>query len=135
MGMMMPMGGDHEKDQAAFLAELKAYVAKNPDDAQAQMVLGKQLDNQLMMASLPSMPGAPAAKPTMSDADKTKMRAEVIGAYEAALKANNKKYQAFIYDGCDHGFHNDTTPRYNETAAKLAWQRTIEFFDKNLRNS
>jgi carboxymethylenebutenolidase len=56
-------------------------------------------------------------------------------AYEEALKANNKKYQAYIYEGCDHGFHNDTTPRYNEAAAKLAWQRTIEFFDKNLRNS
>jgi carboxymethylenebutenolidase len=56
-------------------------------------------------------------------------------AYEEALKANNKKYQVYIYDGCDHGFHNDTTPRYNEAAAKLAWQRTVDFFNKNLRNS
>ena len=56
-------------------------------------------------------------------------------AYEAALKANNKKYQVYFYDGCDHGFHNDTTPRYNEAAAKLAWDRTIEFFNQNLRNS
>jgi carboxymethylenebutenolidase len=56
-------------------------------------------------------------------------------AYEAALKANNKKYQVYFYEGCDHGFHNDTTPRYNEAAAKLAWQRTIDFFNQNLRNS
>jgi len=55
-------------------------------------------------------------------------------AYEAALKANNKKYQVYFYEGCDHGFHNDTTPRYNEAAAKLAWDRTIEFFNQNLRS-
>ena len=50
-----------------------------------------------------------------------------------ALKANNKTYQLFIYEGAQHGFHNDTTPRYDEKAAKLAWQRTLEFFNKNLR--
>ena len=54
-------------------------------------------------------------------------------AFEAALKANGKKYEAFVYEGTQHGFHNDTTPRYDEAAAKLAWQRTIEFFDKRLR--
>jgi len=54
-------------------------------------------------------------------------------AYEAALKANNVKYSAYIYPGTQHGFNNDTTPRYDEAAAKLAWQRTIEFFNKNLR--
>jgi carboxymethylenebutenolidase len=56
-----------------------------------------------------------------------------IPAYEAALKANNKQYQLFVYDGANHGFHNDTTPRYDEAAAKLAWQRTLDFFNKNLR--
>ncbi|MGH9313608.1 MAG: dienelactone hydrolase family protein [Vicinamibacterales bacterium] len=55
-------------------------------------------------------------------------------AYEAALKANNVKYTAYIYPGTQHGFNNDTTPRYDEAAAKLAWQRTIEFFNKNLRS-
>jgi carboxymethylenebutenolidase len=54
--------------------------------------------------------------------------------YEAALKANNVKYSAFIYPGTQHGFNNDTTPRYDEAAAKLAWQRTMEFFNKNLRS-
>jgi carboxymethylenebutenolidase len=53
-------------------------------------------------------------------------------AYEAALKANGKKYQAFIYEGANHGFHNDTTPRYDKTAAELAWKRTIDFFKENL---
>jgi carboxymethylenebutenolidase len=53
-------------------------------------------------------------------------------AYEAALKANGKKYQAFIYEGANHGFHNDTTPRYDKAAAELAWKRTIDFFKENL---
>jgi carboxymethylenebutenolidase len=54
-------------------------------------------------------------------------------AYEAALKANHVSYQAYVYENVNHGFHNDTTPRYDETAAKLAWKRTIDFFNKNLR--
>jgi carboxymethylenebutenolidase len=54
-------------------------------------------------------------------------------AYEAALKANNKVYTAFVYENTQHGFHNDTTPRYDEAAAKLAWQRTLDFFNKYLR--
>lgn len=53
-------------------------------------------------------------------------------AYEAALKANHKTYQAFIYENANHGFHNDTTPRYDKTAAELAWKRTIEFFSHTL---
>jgi carboxymethylenebutenolidase len=56
-----------------------------------------------------------------------------IPAFETALKANNKKYEKFVYEGTQHGFHNDTTPRYDEAAAKLAWQRTLDFFNKNLR--
>src|ERR1043166_8107945 len=53
-------------------------------------------------------------------------------AYEAALKANNASYETYIYPGTQHGFHNNSTPRYNEPAAKLAWERTIAFFKKNL---
>jgi len=48
--------------------------------------------------------------------------------YEAALKKYNKEYTAHMYPGVNHGFHNDTTPRYDEAAAKLAWSRTIDFF-------
>ena len=54
-------------------------------------------------------------------------------AYEAALKANKVRYQAHIYPGTNHGFHNDTTPRYDEAAAKLAWTRTLAFFKEHLR--
>ena len=53
--------------------------------------------------------------------------------YEAALKANNIRYTAYIYPGTQHGFNNDTTPRYDEAAAKLAWQRTVDFFNQHLR--
>jgi carboxymethylenebutenolidase len=53
--------------------------------------------------------------------------------YEAALKKNKKEYTAYIYPGVNHGFHNDTTPRYSKEAAELAWKRTVEFFNKNLR--
>jgi carboxymethylenebutenolidase len=56
-----------------------------------------------------------------------------IAAYEAALKANNKKFESFMYEGKQHGFHNDTTPRFDAAAAKLAWDRTLEFFKKNLK--
>jgi carboxymethylenebutenolidase len=53
-------------------------------------------------------------------------------AYEAALKEHKVPYQAFIYEGCQHGFNNDTTPRYDKAAAALAWQRTVDFFKENL---
>lgn len=52
--------------------------------------------------------------------------------YEAALKKNKKDYVAYIYPEVNHGFHNDTTPRYDEESAKLAWQRTIAFFKEKL---
>ncbi|MEM8484951.1 MAG: dienelactone hydrolase family protein [Bacteroidota bacterium] len=53
-------------------------------------------------------------------------------AYEEALKAHNKVYTAHMYPGVNHGFHNDTTPRYDEAAAKLAWERTVDFFNEHL---
>jgi carboxymethylenebutenolidase len=53
--------------------------------------------------------------------------------YETALKANGVTYTAHIYGGANHGFHNDTTPRYDQAAATLAWQRTIDFFNQRLR--
>jgi carboxymethylenebutenolidase len=55
-------------------------------------------------------------------------------AYEQALKAVGADYQAHIYPGVEHGFNNDTTPRYDAAAATLAWKRTIEFFDRHLRS-
>lgn len=52
--------------------------------------------------------------------------------YEAALKASGKRFEAFTYAGVQHGFNNDTTPRFDANAAKLAWQRTVAFFKANL---
>lgn len=58
---------------------------------------------------------------------------EAIPPYEEALKANDKVFQTYMYEGKQHGFHNDTTPRYDEEAAKLAWTRTVDWFNKYLR--
>ena len=55
-------------------------------------------------------------------------------AYEAALKANGIRYQVFMYPNANHGFHNDSTPRYDEAAAKLAWSRTLASLNENLRS-
>ena len=57
-----------------------------------------------------------------------------IPAFEAALKANHVKYEMFKYPGTQHGFNNDTTPRYDKAAAALAWQRTMDFFKASLRS-
>ena len=58
---------------------------------------------------------------------------EGMAAYEEALKTNGIKYEEYVYEGVNHAFHNDTAPtRYNEAAAKLAWKRTMDFFDKHL---
>ena len=54
-------------------------------------------------------------------------------AYETALKANHKEYTAYLYPEVNHGFHNDTTPRYDKPAAELAWKRTVDFFNAKLK--
>jgi len=54
-------------------------------------------------------------------------------AYQEALDANGKTYEVYFYEGANHGFHNDTTPRYDEQAAQLAWERTIAWFNRHLR--
>ena len=54
-------------------------------------------------------------------------------AYEAALKEAKVRYEAYVYEGAQHGFNNDTTPRYDEKSAKLAWERTMAFFAKHLK--
>ena len=54
-------------------------------------------------------------------------------AYQEALKANGKEFAVHVYEGANHGFHNDTTPRYDQDAASLAQERTIAFFNEHLR--
>jgi carboxymethylenebutenolidase len=96
-----------------------------------------------LAAAVPFYGSAPAA------ADVPKIKAAVLvhhaeldkrlvegwPAYEAALKAANVRYEGYVYPGANHGFHNDTTPRYDEAAAKLAWERTLAWFNKYLRTS
>lgn len=55
-------------------------------------------------------------------------------AFDAALTAAHVQHQGYVYAGANHGFHNDTTPRYDEAAAKLAWQRTLDWLNKYLRS-
>ena len=55
--------------------------------------------------------------------------------YEAALKGAGKEDLVHVYEGANHGFHNDSTPRYDEAAAKLAWERTLEFLARHLKKS
>jgi carboxymethylenebutenolidase len=95
-----------------------------------------------LSAAVPFYGGAPAAE------DVPKIKAAVLvhhgeldtrlvqawPAYEAALKANNIRHEGYVYPKANHGFHNDTTPRYDEAAAKLAWQRTVGWFNKYLRS-
>ena len=95
----------------------------------------------VIVAAVPFYGGQPSAE------DTAKIKAELLlhyaehdgrinagwPAYEEALKAHGVKYTMHMYDGVNHGFHNDTTPRYDEPAAKLAWQRTLDFFNRTLR--
>src|SRR3990172_3369862 len=94
-----------------------------------------------LAASVPFYGGQPTA------ADTAKIKAPLLihygsldtrinagwPAYEEALKANPPTYTMHMYEGANHGFHNDTTPRFDEAAAKLAWERTLDFFNKYLR--
>jgi carboxymethylenebutenolidase len=96
-----------------------------------------------LAAAVPFYGGAPMA------ADVSKIKAAVLvhhgeldtrlveawPAYEAALKENKVTYEGYIYPKANHGFHNDTTPRYDEAAAKQAWTRTVDWFNKHLRTS
>lgn len=68
----------------------------------------------------------------INNAENDKRILDGAAPFEAALKANNKAFTAYVYPGVNHGFHNDTTPRYDDAAAKLAWSRTIAFFKQQL---
>jgi carboxymethylenebutenolidase len=154
--------GDDEKGAAAFRQVngpkmfedfvaaakwLKAYPESNGKIGVVGFCFGGGICNQLAVR----MPDLGAAAPfygrQVSAEDVPKIKAPLLlhyagndqgvnqgwPAYEAALKANNKTYTAYVYENTQHGFHNDTTPRYDEASAKLAWQRTLDFFNKYLR--
>jgi carboxymethylenebutenolidase len=126
---------------------VKSHEASNGNLGATGFCFGGAVANYLavelgddLKASAPFYGSAPAS------GDVSKIRAEMLihyaendprvnamrDDYEAALKAAGAKYAMYTYPGTQHGFHNNSTPRYNEQAAKLAWQRTIELFKRTL---
>ena len=140
---------DQPKTRADFVAAanmLKALPQGNGQVGVVGFCWGGGIANYLptvipdLAAAVPfygaQAPAADAAKiktPLMlHDAEKDERIRAGWPAYEAALKAAGVPYQYFVYAGAEHGFNNDTTPRYEEAAATLAWQRTVDFFRKHL---
>lgn len=140
---------DREKLVLDFVAGAKALEARADCTGKIGVVgfcFGGMVSNQLavrlpnLAAAVPFYGSAPDAK------DVAKIKAKLLihfaekdkrvnaswPDYEAALKAHKVSYTAHVYPGTNHGFHNDTTPRYDAKAAKLAWKRTLEFFRKEL---
>jgi carboxymethylenebutenolidase len=108
-------GGGMANDLAVNVPSLKAAVAFYGRQPKAEDVVKIKAAMQLHYAGLDERINAG------------------IAAYEEALKKNNIAYELYMYDGVNHAFHNDTAPtRYNEAAAKLAWQRTLDFWKKYL---
>ena len=142
---------DRAKMTADFVAA--AYWLKSRPDSTGKIGVvgfcyGGGIANTLAVRMGPDLSAAVAfygAQPTADDVAKIKaplllhyasLDTRITGgwpAYETALKANHVTYAGYVYEGANHGFHNDTTPRYDEPADKLAWKRTIEFFDKYLK--
>ena len=135
------------EDLAAGAEVLKKRPESNGKFGTVGFCFGGLIVNQFAVRMPDLAAGVPYYGRQVSDADAAKIKAPLLlhfaenddgvnktwPAYESALKANNVRYQAYIYPGTQHGFHNDTTPRYNEAAAKLAWQRTVDFFNKNVK--
>ena len=103
--------------------------------------------NQMAVRHADLAAAVPYYGATANPADVPKIKAAILGhyasedpginkgipAFEEALKANKVRHELHVYPNTQHGFHNDTTPRYDEAAAKLSWQRTVDFFNKNVK--
>ncbi|RWY48566.1 dienelactone hydrolase family protein [Mucilaginibacter gilvus] len=139
--------GEMEEDFIAAYNYLKAHKDCNGKVGVVGFCFGGGIAN-MMAVRLPDLAAAvPFYGSQPAAADVPKINAPLMmhnasldtrimagaPAYEAALKENGKKYQAFVYENVNHGFHNDTTPRYDKAAAELAWKRTIDFFAENLK--
>ena len=140
---------DQTKTREDFIAAygyLKALPAGNGQVGAVGFCYGGGLVNHLATRLPDLAAGVPfyGGQPTAADAARIKapLLLQYAGAderinagwpaYEAALKAAGVPHEAFIYPGVQHGFNNDTTPRYDEAAARLAWQRTVAFFRRHL---
>jgi carboxymethylenebutenolidase len=139
---------DQAKTRADFVAAaqaLKSHPASSGKVAVVGFCYGGGMANYLATA-LPDLAAAVpfyGAQPPAADVAKIKAPvlvhdagndARILAgwpAYEAALKAAGVRYEHHVYPGVEHGFNNDTTPRYDEAAARLAWQRTVDFLRHN----
>ena len=142
---------DQAQTQTSFIKVFDYLKTRNDYNGNAGCVgfcWGGAMTNTLAV-NVPSLKAAVAfygRQPDAADVSKIKAAVQLhygslderinagISAYEEALKKAATKYELYIYEGANHAFHNDTAPtRYNEAAAKLAWQRTLDFFAKYLR--
>jgi carboxymethylenebutenolidase len=140
---------DQEKSKADFVAAVD-YLKQLPDRTGKIGVTGFCWGGGISNTLATRVPDLGAAVPFYGRQapveDVPKIKAPILihyaenderinagaAAYEEALKANKVKYTVHNYPGTQHGFNNDTTPRYDKAAAELAWKRTIDFFKKNL---
>jgi carboxymethylenebutenolidase len=141
---------DQERTSADFLAGL-AYLEKRPECTGKVGAVGFCWGGGMVSFLATRAPALAAGVPFYGSqpptADVARIKAPLlihyaehddrinagIPAFEQALKASGVKYQLFTYAGTQHGFNNDTTPRYDQAAATLAWQRTLAFLDRHLR--
>ncbi|MEZ4779131.1 MAG: dienelactone hydrolase family protein [Flavobacteriaceae bacterium] len=142
-----------QRDRNEMLEDFKAayeYLKNHPDSSGKVGVVGFCFGGWISNMMAIQLPDLAAAVPFYGGQPSTEEIAQIQAplllhyaeldtrvnagweAYEAALKANGKEYTAHFYPGVNHGFHNNTTPRYDETAATLAWERTITFFKEKL---
>jgi len=155
--------GDEDKGRAMFreqdagkrsedLYNGALFLKSRPETTGKMGVVGFCFGGSVSNALAVRMPDLAAAVPyygsqPKSAADVAKIKAPLLihyaglderinkgwPAYEEALKAHGKNYTVHFYENTNHGFHNDTTPRYDEAAAELSWKRTLEFFNKHVR--
>jgi carboxymethylenebutenolidase len=143
---------DQTKTREDFVAAA-AYLKGRPDSTGKLGVVGFCYGGGISNMLATRVPDLAAAVPFYGSApnveDVPKIKAAMLihyagtderinaawPAYEAALKANKIRYEAFVYEGTQHGFNNDTTPRFDKAAAALAWKRTVDHFNKHLRTA
>ena len=137
------------EDFVAAAAYLKAPAGVHGQDRRGRILLRRRHREHAGDAAAGSRAAVPFYGNQPSAEDAAKIKAPLLihyaenddrinagwPAFETALKANNVRYTMYRYPGTQHGFNNDTTPRYDQAAAKLAWQRTVDFFNKEVRGA